>query len=131
MGATLDIVQVFWGLDKKLAQRKHFPSVNWNISYSNYDGILSEYYNARDPEFMRYKQSVKAILQEENDLIEIVQLVVFASFLGLLDLGPSGLGLIRQLFCSGRFGLLLVDELHQDTLVLEHITFSLQVQFPM
>ena len=73
--ATLDIVQVFWGLDKKLAQRKHFPSVNWNISYSNYDGILSEYYNARDPEFMRYKQSVKAILQEENDLIEIVQLV--------------------------------------------------------
>jgi len=34
--ATLGIVQVFWGLDKKLAQRKHFPSVNWLISYSNY-----------------------------------------------------------------------------------------------
>lgn len=31
--ATLGIVQVFWGLDKKLAQRKHFPSVNWLISY--------------------------------------------------------------------------------------------------
>jgi V-type H+-transporting ATPase subunit A len=31
--ATLGIVQVFWGLDKKLAQRKHFPSINWNISY--------------------------------------------------------------------------------------------------
>jgi V-type H+-transporting ATPase subunit A len=27
--ATLSIVQVFWGLDKRLAQRKHFPSVNW------------------------------------------------------------------------------------------------------
>merc|ERR1712014_263208 len=35
--ATLSIVQVFWGLDKKLAQRKHFPSINWNISFSNYD----------------------------------------------------------------------------------------------
>jgi len=35
--ATLAIVQVFWGLDKKLAQRKHFPSVNWTISTSNYD----------------------------------------------------------------------------------------------
>ena len=34
--ATLSIVQVFWGLDKKLAQRKHFPSLNWNISYSKY-----------------------------------------------------------------------------------------------
>ena len=32
--ATLGIVQVFWGLDKKLAQRKHFPSVNWNICKS-------------------------------------------------------------------------------------------------
>ncbi|KAI1725413.1 ATP synthase alpha/beta family, nucleotide-binding domain-containing protein [Ditylenchus destructor] len=31
--ATLSIVQVFWGLDKKLAQRKHFPSINWLISY--------------------------------------------------------------------------------------------------
>ncbi|KAE8673405.1 V-type proton ATPase catalytic subunit A [Hibiscus syriacus] len=36
--ATLSIVQVFWGLDKKLAQRKHFPSVNWLISYSKYSG---------------------------------------------------------------------------------------------
>lgn len=73
--ATLDIVQVFWGLDKKLAQRKHFPSVNWNISFTNYDRVLSKYYNERDPDFMRYKDQFKAILQEENDLIEIVQLV--------------------------------------------------------
>merc|ERR1719329_568360 len=73
--ATLDIVQVFWGLDKKLAQRKHFPSIDWNISYSNYSDYLQEYYNTRDPEFMRYKTQVSAILQEENDLIEIVQLV--------------------------------------------------------
>jgi len=60
--ATLDIVQVFWGLDKKLAQRKHFPSVNWNISFSNYDRKLQEYYNARDPDFMRFKEAVKNIL---------------------------------------------------------------------
>lgn len=73
--ATLDIVQVFWGLDKKLAQRKHFPSIDWNISYSNYSDYLQEYYNTRDPEFMRYKEAVQSILQEENDLIEIVQLV--------------------------------------------------------
>merc|ERR1711871_62372 len=73
--ATLDIVQVFWGLDKKLAQRKHFPSVDWNISYSNYNTYLQDYYNARDPEFMRYKEMVTKILQEENELIEIVQLV--------------------------------------------------------
>lgn len=35
----LHILQVFWGLDKKLAQRKHFPSVNWLISYSKYSKV--------------------------------------------------------------------------------------------
>ena len=73
--ATLEIVQVFWGLDKKLAQRKHFPSVNWGISYSNYDRVLTEYYNKRDPEFMKFKDTIKRILQDETDLQEIVQLV--------------------------------------------------------
>jgi len=73
--ATLSIVQVFWGLDKKLAQRKHFPSVNWSISYSNYDRVLEEYYATYDPEFTRLKTKFREILQEEDDLTEIVQLV--------------------------------------------------------
>lgn len=49
--------------------------MNWNISFTNYDRTLSEYYNGRDPDFMRYKVGIKSILQDENDLIEIVQLV--------------------------------------------------------
>merc|ERR1712151_1099963 len=73
--ATLSIVQVFWGLDKKLAQRKHFPSVNWNISFSKYDRILNEYYSKADPEFMILRESILKILQHEDELTEIVQLV--------------------------------------------------------
>lgn len=38
-------IQVFWGLDKKLAQRKHFPSVNWLISYSKYSKSLEPFYD--------------------------------------------------------------------------------------
>ncbi len=38
-------MQVFWGLDKKLAQRKHFPSVNWLISYSKYSNSLEPFYD--------------------------------------------------------------------------------------
>merc|ERR1711912_149075 len=49
--ATLNIVQVFWGLDKKLAQRKHFPSVNWLISYSKYDRALEKFYDNFDASF--------------------------------------------------------------------------------
>jgi V-type H+-transporting ATPase subunit A len=63
--ATLSIVQVFWGLDKKLAQKKHFPSVNWNISYSNYDKVLDDYFNKVDKDFMRLKIKLREILQEE------------------------------------------------------------------
>merc|ERR1712012_41802 len=73
--ATLSIVQVFWGLDKKLAQRKHFPSVNWNISFSKYIRILEPYFEKYDSEYATLQQKVKEILQKEDDLQEIVQLV--------------------------------------------------------
>ncbi|XP_072839898.2 V-type proton ATPase catalytic subunit A [Pogona vitticeps] len=77
--ATLGIVQVFWGLDKKLAQRKHFPSVNWLISYSKYMRALDEHYDRHYPEFVSLRTKAKEILQEEEDLAEIVQLVGKAS----------------------------------------------------
>ena len=73
--ATLNIVQVFWGLDKKLAQRKHFPSVNWITSYSKYENILEPYFNSFDQEFVYCKNTIKRILQDEEDLTEVVQLI--------------------------------------------------------
>lgn len=73
--ATLGIVQVFWGLDKKLAQRKHFPSVNWSHSYSKYLKALEPFYEKADPEFVALRTKCKEILQLEEDLSEIVQLV--------------------------------------------------------
>mmetsp|Transcript_4390 Transcript_4390/g.8655 ORF Transcript_4390/g.8655 Transcript_4390/m.8655 type:complete len:608 (-) Transcript_4390:1362-3185(-) len=73
--ATLGIVQVFWGLDKKLAQRKHFPSVNWLISYSKYAKALESFYDREFPEFAQLQQQTREFLQKEDDLNEIVQLV--------------------------------------------------------
>ncbi|XP_003388117.1 PREDICTED: V-type proton ATPase catalytic subunit A [Amphimedon queenslandica] len=72
---TLNIVQVFWGLDKKLAQRKHFPSINWLLSYSKYMRVLDDFYDKNHSEFVQLRTTVKEILQEEEDLSEIVQLV--------------------------------------------------------
>merc|ERR1712003_598926 len=63
--ATLGIVQVFWGLDKKLAQRKHFPSVNWSQSYSKYVRALETYYEENFPDFVPLRTKIKEILQEE------------------------------------------------------------------
>merc|ERR1719482_2129315 len=73
--ATLSIVQVFWGLDKKLAQRKHFPSINWTISFSKYIRTLEPFMEATEPEYMALHQKFREILQTEDELQEIVQLV--------------------------------------------------------
>ena len=72
---TLYNVQVFWGLDKKLAQRTHFPAVNWLTSYSKYENILEPYFNKFDNEFVECKNTIKRILQDEEDLTEVVQLI--------------------------------------------------------
>ena len=66
---------MFWGLDKKLAQRKHFPSVNWNISYSKYMRVLGPYFDTMDAEFSYLRNVARDVLQQEKDLQEIVQLV--------------------------------------------------------
>jgi V-type H+-transporting ATPase subunit A len=68
-------VQVFWGLDKKLAQRKHFPSINWTISFSKYIRVLEPYLEEAEPEYLRLQQQFREILQSEDELQEIVQLV--------------------------------------------------------
>ncbi|PHJ19488.1 v-type proton atpase catalytic subunit a [Cystoisospora suis] len=73
--STMSIVQVFWGLDKKLAQRKHFPSVNWTTSFSKYIRALEPFFDSYDPEFTSLRQKVSDILQQEAELTDIVQLV--------------------------------------------------------
>ncbi|KAI5848164.1 ATP synthase alpha/beta family, nucleotide-binding domain-containing protein [Tricharina praecox] len=73
--ATLGIVQVFWGLDKKLAQRKHFPSVNTSISYSKYSNVLDKYYQSNYPEFPTLRDRIKQLLSDSEELDQVVQLV--------------------------------------------------------
>ncbi|VEU22012.1 DEKNAAC103017 [Brettanomyces naardenensis] len=73
--ATLGITQVFWGLDKKLAQRKHFPSINTSISYSKYTTVLNKYYDANYPEFPVLRNKIKEILSNAEELEQVVQLV--------------------------------------------------------
>jgi vacuolar-type H+-ATPase catalytic subunit A/Vma1 len=73
--ATLGIVQVFWGLDKKLAQRKHFPSVNTSLSYTKYTTALDKYYAENNPDFPRLRDRIKELLTTSEDLDQVVQLV--------------------------------------------------------
>ena len=73
---TLRIVKVFWALDSKLAQKRHFPAINWLTSYSLYNRVLGDWYSENASE--KWSDNIAttmAILQEESELQEIVQLV--------------------------------------------------------
>ncbi len=74
--ATLRIVKVFWGLDANLAYKRHFPAINWLTSYSLYTDQLEKWFaeNAA-PDFMQLRGRMMALLQDESELQEIVNLV--------------------------------------------------------
>jgi V/A-type H+-transporting ATPase subunit A len=73
---TLRIVKVFWALDAKLSQRRHFPSINWLNSYSLYlDGLHDWYDKEVSPEWNKLRSWAMEVLQKEAELQEIVQLV--------------------------------------------------------
>ena len=73
---TLRIVRVFWALDTKLRERRHFPTINWLTSYTLYDKQLKDWYvKAVDPEFPALREWAMQSLQKEAELQEIVQLV--------------------------------------------------------
>ncbi len=73
---TLRIVKVFWALDAKLSQRRHFPSINWLNSYSLYLDTLHDWYDKEvSPEWNKLRSWAMEVLQKEAELQEIVQLV--------------------------------------------------------
>ncbi len=73
---TLRIVKVFWALDAKLSQRRHFPSINWLTSYSLYSKSLSEWFGKNvATDWVELRDNSMELLQKEAELQEIVQLV--------------------------------------------------------
>lgn len=74
--ATLRIVKVFWGLSSQLAYKRHFPAIDWLISYSLYSEKLEKWFNENVNEnFVLYKKEIMKLLQQEAELEEIVKLI--------------------------------------------------------
>ena len=73
---TLRIVKVFWALDSKLRERRHFPAINWLTSYSLYSPMLEDWYRKNISEdWNAVRLWAMETLQKESELQEIVQLV--------------------------------------------------------
>ena len=73
---TLRVVKNFWALDADLAERRHFPAINWDDSYSGYNKTLSNYFESNvDLDWSENIQRMRDILQKDSELQETVQLV--------------------------------------------------------
>ena len=105
---TKRFVRCFWALDKNLAYARHYPAINWNMSYSEYSDDLAEYYNEHvGEEFCCYTQQISTLLVEENNLMEIVKLIG-------ADVLPYDQKLIIEIARVIRVGFLQQNAFHKD-----------------
>ncbi len=73
---TKRFVRTFWGLDRALAYARHFPSINWLTSYSEYAADLAPWYDENvGLNFVPCRTRIANLLQEESSLMEIVKLI--------------------------------------------------------
>jgi V/A-type H+/Na+-transporting ATPase subunit A len=73
---TLRICKVFWALDASLADKRHFPSIDWLQSYSLYvDSVQDWWETTVGADWRATRDEAMALLQKESELQEIVQLV--------------------------------------------------------
>jgi len=74
--STLKVVKVFWALDDKLANMRHFPAINWLNSYSLYAESIKNYWDKEIAEdFSEIRQEAMKLLEKESELQEIARLV--------------------------------------------------------
>jgi V/A-type H+-transporting ATPase subunit A len=74
--ATLKVVKVFWALDDRLANMRHFPAINWLQSYSLYRDSLKKYLSEKVAEdFVELSQEAMKLLELEAELQEIARLI--------------------------------------------------------
>ena len=72
---TLRIVDALYSLDVALANKRHFPAINWLTSYSLYVDDLKDWWSEVSPEWDVTRATALKLLQQEAELEEIVRLV--------------------------------------------------------
>lgn len=118
--ATLKVVKVFWALDDRLANMRHFPAINWLLSYSLYVDNIKDYLNTQvAEEFTELRQEAMRLLEEEAELQEIARLVGVESLSAKERLALESARSVRE------------DFLHQNAFHPQDAYTSLRKQYLM
>lgn len=105
---TKRFIRCFWALDKDLAYSRHYPAINWLNSYSEYFTDLDPWFAENvGTDFIKYRNRISALLQEESSLMEIVKLVG-------ADILPDDQKLVIEICRIIRVGFLQQNAFHPD-----------------
>ena len=105
---TKRFTRCFWALDKNLAYSRHYPAINWIDSYSEYFADLDNWFEENvGAEFIKCRNQISALLQEESKLMEIVKLIGS-------DVLPDDQKLIIETCRVIRVGFLQQNAFHAD-----------------
>jgi V/A-type H+-transporting ATPase subunit A len=72
---TRRFIRCFWALDSELANARHYPSIHWLRSYSEYVEDIAEWWGKRAADWGELRTEALKVLQREERLQQIVKLV--------------------------------------------------------
>lgn len=72
---TRRFVRCFWALDTELANARHYPSIHWLRSYSEYVEDVNAWWAKPAPDWSELRTEALTLLQREERLQQIVRLV--------------------------------------------------------
>ena len=72
---TSRFVRCFWALDKTLADARHYPSISWVDSYTEYLHDIEGWWKDLDNQWLKIRSGAMNILLEDNRLQQLVKLV--------------------------------------------------------
>ena len=73
---TKRFIRCFWALDRDLANARHYPSISWIDSYSEYiDDVKDWWHKNIDRDWLSMRYAIMELLQKEQRLLQVVKLV--------------------------------------------------------
>jgi V/A-type H+-transporting ATPase subunit A len=73
---TKRFIRCFWALDRDLANARHYPSISWIDSYSEYlDDVKDWWHKNIDKQWLSLRYAIMELLQKEQRLLQVVKLV--------------------------------------------------------
>ncbi len=105
---TKRFVHCFWGLDKSLAYARHYPAINWMLSYSENVADMGHWYKTNvNRRFMDTRTEIISLLHTEDKLMETVKLIGS-------DVLPDDQKLVLEIARVIRLGFLQQNAYHKE-----------------